>query len=496
MPFLSSYTKVISMKPCLHFSSTIVILISINVLSACSSGTKKTDQTSDSSELFEPCGDSSGLDCGRFEVPIIHNSTDNRKINIEVARLPGTGQGHHEPLLINLGGPGSGIEVLRELAESGVIPGTIRKRYDIIGFDRCGVGNSLKLDCDRFGNLESTPYPRGLDDIATLVDDFTMLANSCAAEYTDELQWIGSNAVVQDMEIMRSKMNAEKLNIIGSSFGTRITTLYIERFPESSGRIILDAPLPPNAKIDALLLETVAAQQDSFERILNACGTTLPDCDRANIEATFVARVNILLDEGALNTFKAFFNLINIAIEESETGEILAPILIDYAISGDPTDMFALIEQFGLGEEGEDNDGTDSLTLERAVVCADDAVRPNVETLSGTLELLNKSSDLFAEAILPVAASCVGWPEALEPVDDIRTVVAPTSLVIGGIGDVRTPISWAAETAEAIGGVFVPSDHQGHTTIFVGENDCVDTLVADFLLEGSLPPEGTSCTGN
>lgn len=66
-------------------------------------------------------------------------------------------------------------------------------------------------------------------------------------------------------------------------------------------------------------------------------------------------------------------------------------------------------------------------------------------------------------------------------------------LVIGGSGDVSTPIVWAVEMAEAIGGVFLPSDHQGHTTVFINENDCVDFIVIDFLLEGTLPPEGTSC---
>jgi len=227
--------------------------------------------------------------------------------------------------------------------------------------------------------------------------------------------------------------------------------------------------------------------------MLNACGTTLPECDRAAVEAAFVARVNTLLDDDDMNTFNAFFILLSLSIEQTEIGELLAPLLIDYANSGDPTDMFTLIEDLGL-EEGDQDDGeTDRLTLERAVVCADDATRPRVESLLTNLGALNESSDLFAETILPVAASCVGWPEALDPVADIRTTDAPPSLVIGGTGDVRTPISWAVETADAIGGVFLSSGHQGHTTVFTRENDCVDSIVVDFLLEGTLPAEGTSC---
>ena len=232
-----------------------------------------------------------------------------------------------------------------------------------------------------------------------LVDDSTMLADACSAEYSDSLQWIGSNAAVQDMEIMRSMLNAPKLNIIGASFGTRITMLYLERFPETSGRIVLDAPLRPNGKLDSLLLETSTAQQRSFEQMLNACGTTLPDCDRAAIEATFVARINSLIDNEDQEAFTAFFLLLSIGIEESDNGEFLAPLLIDYAVGGDPADMFALIKEFGLDDGDEQNnvEGDEgenaSITLERAVLCADDNSRPSVESLLTTLGRLNEVSD-------------------------------------------------------------------------------------------------------
>ena len=478
------------MKHFLSFIRSLAFLFPVIVLSACSSESSQ-DQSGENSVLFEPCADLSGLDCGAFEVPLIHNSTDNRKISIEVARLPGTGDGPHEPLLLNLGGPGSGIEVIRELTQSGAIPIEIRERYDIIGFDQRGVSDPLKVDCDELGDAMSSMYPRDQNDVSTLVADFTMLADACSAEYTDQLQWVGSNAVVQDMEVMRSLLNAPKLNMIGSSFGTRITALYLERFPATSGRIILDAPLPPHARIDTMQLETAVAQQGSFDLMLNACGTALPDCDRVGVEAAFVARVNTLLNNGDLNTFNAFFTLLSLAIEETETGEFLAPLLIDYAIGGDPANMFTLIEDFGLDEE--EGDGNEGLTLERAVICADDAARPSLESLVTILGSLNESSDFFAETLLPLTASCVGWPEALDPVADIRTTDAPESLVIGGTGDVRTPISWAVETADAIGGVLLSSDHQGHTTVFLRDNDCVDSIVVDFLLEGTLPPTGTSC---
>jgi len=220
--------------------------------------------------------------------------------------------------------------------------------------------------------------------------------------------------------------------------------------------------LPPTGNLDSLWVDTAAAEQRSFELILNACGTSLPDCDRSTIEAAFVSQLNSLLDNEDEATAEAFFLLMIIATEESDIGEELASLLIDFALNGDPTDMFALIDQFGLDEEDEETDYNSSITLERAVLCADDSVRPTVESLVVTRDALNEASDFFGEALLPTAASCVGWPEALDPMNDIQTSDAPAALVIGGTEDVVTPIDWAVEMANAIGGVFVSSEHLGH----------------------------------
>ena len=471
---------------------TLSMIVATALIGGCSDS---TTTTADNSMLFEPCDDLPELDCGVFEVPLVHGTTDSRRISINVARLSGTGEGPHEPLLLNLGGPGSGTAVLRDVMNDGLLD-QVRERYDIIGFDQRGVGNPLRVDCDQLGDAESFPYPRDQSDVQMLVDNTTLLADACSTEYSDQLQWVGSNSVVQDMEVMRTMLNAPKLNIIGSSFGSRITALYLQRYPDTSGRIILDAPLRANGSIDSLLMGTAIAQQGSFEQMVDACGTTLPDCDRTMVEGAFVARFNSLLDDEDHDTFEAFFDLVFIAIDESRNGEILAPLLIDYAFSGDPTEMFVLIQELGLDEEdgaSEGDDAGDSITLERAVVCADDDARPTVESLFSSLNALNENSDLFAEAQLPDAASCVGWPEALDPVADIQTSDAPASLTIGGSDDVLTPLGWAVEMAGAIGGVFLSSGHPGHTTLFVHENECVDSITVDFLLEGTLPPEGTIC---
>ena len=448
--------------------------------------------STDSSLLFEPCEGTTLLDCGSFEVPLIHGSTDNRRLRINVARLPGTGSGPHEPLLINAGGPGSGIEVLQDLAAFNLLPDSIREQFDVFSFDQRGVANPLRLDCDLPGNVDAA-YPGDQNDVQMLVNDTIILADACLAEFADQLQWVGSNSVVQDMEILRVKLGAPTLNIIGVSFGTRITALYLERFPNTSGRIILDASLPPRASVESLLTEPAKARQGSFEQMLGLCGTFVPDCDPVSIEDAFVNRVNSLLDEGDQETFRAFFDLLEGATEELDLAELLGPSLINFALNGNAAEILSLVAMLDLEEE-ESDDVNDSVTLERAVLCADDSTRPTFESLVTTLGSLNEISDIFAEAIVgDIGISCVGWPEAQDPVSDNFTVDGSSVLVIGGVGDVVTPISWSVEIAEAIGGVILTSDHQGHTTLFVRSNECVDSIAVEYLIDGTLPQEGTRC---
>lgn len=472
-----------------HFTSITSVLMSTIILAACSSDSTKTSATTDNMISFEPCHDMPAMQCGAFEVPLIHDSTDSRTVSIEVARLPARGDGPNEPLLLNLDSPGSGIDVLQDLVESESIPAAILDRYDIIGINQRGSVGEAQVDCDPASSENTQAYPVDQQAITTLVSDSIIAADTCSARYGDQLQWLGSNSVVQDLEVLRAKLNAPKLNFISGSFGTRVSALYLQRFPDSTGRMVLDAPLPPVASIESLQIDTAQAKQMSFEQMLSACGTQLPECDRSVIEDVFVARVRTLLENAEQENFTAFFTLLSLAVEEPDIGDLLAPLLIDFATNGDPAEMLSLIEELDLDNTDEES----GLTLDTAILCADDAARPDVASLKRQLDTLNESSDVFAEALLPMAAQCVAWPDAIQPLTNIRADNAPVSLVIGGTSDVNTPITWAVEMADAVGGLFLSSNHQGHTTVFTRENPCVESILLDYLLEGNLPDVGTKC---
>jgi hypothetical protein len=64
--------------------------------------------------------------------------------------------------------------------------------------------------------------------------------------------------------------------------------------------------------------------------------------------------------------------------------------------------------------------------------------------------------------------------------------------VIGTTGDPATPVEQAERVAETLAdGHLVVFDGEGHT-VYPGD-PCVDEVVDAYLLEGTLPAEGTVC---
>jgi hypothetical protein len=75
----------------------------------------------------------------------------------------------------------------------------------------------------------------------------------------------------------------------------------------------------------------------------------------------------------------------------------------------------------------------------------------------------------------------------------IRGEGAAPILVLGTSRDPATPLKWAqALSAQLDSGVLVERDGDGHTAYNAG-NECIDTLVEGYLLDGDVPADGTTC---
>jgi pimeloyl-ACP methyl ester carboxylesterase len=85
--------------------------------------------------------------------------------------------------------------------------------------------------------------------------------------------------------------------------------------------------------------------------------------------------------------------------------------------------------------------------------------------------------------------------EGHAPTIDVSADGAGPVLVIGNTGDPATPYEGAEKMADELGegvGVHLTVDGEGHGTY--GVNDCLTRVVDTYLLAGSVPKNGTSCS--
>ncbi|MFK8084241.1 MAG: alpha/beta fold hydrolase [Granulosicoccus sp.] len=473
---------------------TLLLSLLIAQMTACSSDDLAPADTPVAENIqWEVCAEVASFECASLSVPMDYSEPDGEQIDIALTRLPASVTNTKGSLVLNFGGFGAeGVKVLQEIALEGLIPEAISDVYDLVAFDPRGVGGSTIVDCSEQGAGEENPYPASADQITELFTDSEQVAIDCAAQVGHYLQHLGSINVVRDMDLIRVALGEEALNFFGASAGTRSAALYLQEFPESSGRVVLDASLPPESSIADLFVSGLPAQEQTLRNGLSLCSEDFPDCDAQMLSSQLGDRANALALEGS-DSSRLELQLIDLVIGESQESPefwmFAAEPVISYINTLDVTVLLDFISLFIEFEdpaelfEGEDP----GIIVEKAIVCADDAARPDVASLISTFDEFNQLSNYFAESALAQVAYCAGWPEALEPLAPLVTNTAPQSLVIGGTSDSLTLPEWSEDMATQIGGVFVSSEHDGHTAVFLDKSPCLDTIVAEFFLEGTIP---------
>lgn len=429
------------------------------------------------------CGEP--LECAVLTVPIDYANPTGHVINIDLIRHPANQQTRKGSLLANPGGPGgSGTGMVKDMIEFNIIPSAILAEYDIVGFDPRGVAGSNAINCTDEGTELDDFYPNTRAEVELVYNAISQFAGNCYEQYGSYVQFLGSNNVVRDMEEIRKAMQVPTLDFLGYSYGTRIAALYLQAYPATSGRMILDGSMPPQPDILNLWFGGMQAAQVNISSMLAQCTIVDAECDSTELAILLQNKVDALeAAPGPRNEINALGFLLQLTATIPQLDERTIKALHPYLTAGDINPLIALLEEIDalLG----DSDVNTGAYL--AVMCADDPARPTVDSLVGLLPTFNAASDLLAESYVSSATICAGWPESIDPIPVIATGQAPVSLVIGGPTDAQTPLQWAKETAFALGGQFLHSEHEGHTVVFSQANACTDAAAVNFLREGELP---------
>ena len=447
-----------------------------------------------------------GAQCGKIAVPIDYANPDGPTAELAMIRFPATGQ-KIGSLLINPGGPGeSGIEAASSLLDT--MPSSVRKRFDLVGFDPRGVGASTPAlwcnsdaDNDRLRADPQVDYsPEGVARIEGQTKEFVQ---RCIDKMgTGFLANVGTANVAKDLDALRAAVGDEKLNYLGFSYGTRIGAAYAEEFPDKVRAMILDGAVDPNADPIQADIDQAEAFQKAFNDYAADCAKQ-PDCPLGEDPDKAVDVYKSMVDP-LVDTPMPTRDPRGLSYSDAIVGTIMAlysPNLwrhltrgLTEMTKGRGDTMLALADMYMRRDpNGHYTNATDARV---AVNCVDQPPITDREKVIEEDRRLREVAPFMSYGEFTGHAplsTCAFWP--VPPTSNPHLASAPglpPVLVISTTGDPATPYQAGVDLAKQLGGALLTFNGTQHTVAFQGQQ-CVDDFVAAYLIDLKLPPEGATC---
>jgi pimeloyl-ACP methyl ester carboxylesterase len=461
---------------------------------------------SKSSLQWHDCGH---IECARLAVPVDVAQPAGPKIELALARRRASGD-RVGTLLVNPGGPGEpGIQVVQDA--SAYLPKDALDRFDIVGWDTRGTGESTNVACDNrldyFFDTDKSPDDEA--EVATNVAAARRLANSCLTTKQQVapgvssrllLEHMSSIAIVDDMDLIRAALGEPKLTYVGYSYGTMLGALYATKYPTHVRALVLDGAVDPSLGV----IDVTKQQAQGFESALAAF---FRHCERdgcdfggnnpkraydsllAQIEAEPLP-ADLHGEHRELGPGPARLGVANALYYGTEGWDVLADAL-RRAAQGDGARLLDLSDLYTGREKGGVYDNRQAAYY--ATGCMD-APSPPIAQLPAVANQIGEAAPEFGEDNAWLGSPCSVWPvPAVGKPGPLRGTGAPPIVVIGTSNDPATPLRWAQSLAHQLqSGHLLVYRGEGHTA-YGHSNNCIDDAVTKYLTDLTVPPDGTVC---
>ncbi len=429
--------------------------------------------------------------CGTHEVWENRTAKAGRKIPLRVVLLPAFGPGRlPDPLVYFAGGPGaSAVEDESWIGEDFK---ALRRRRDILLVDVRGTGGSGRLAC---------PELTGEDQYQEYLDEYIPAGKVklCAERLrrTVDLTHYTIEASVDDVEEVRAALGYDKLNLFGTSGGSRTALVYLRRYPGRVRTVTLWGVVPTDERgpfpmarhaqraLDGLIAE---CEQDA------GCRAAFPGL-RDEVAAVFqrverepvVVRTPDPRQGGPTEvrlTRSGVAQIVRLMLYQPETA-VLLPLHLHRAAQGDWTLLARTGRQLTASIRTTSNGYYFAATCSEDLPFIDEAAVP--AAVAGTF-----LGDL---RIRKQQAACAVWPagrlgrEFLEPV-----VSGVPALLLSGERDPVTPPANAERAARTLANslqVVLPDG--GHGLNGIQGAECANRMMVAFIESGTVQGLDTSC---
>ena len=451
---------------------------------------------------WKRCGD--GSECAKLTVPLDYEHPDNGKtMKVALLRVRATDRKQRiGSLLMNPGGPGApGTEFARDFA--GALPDELQERFDIVGFDPRGTGDTHPVMCrDNLDNIFSLDYsPDTPEERASLDTSLQQLAQDCEQRSADVLPYVSSENTARDMDRIRQAVGDKGLTYVGYSYGSYIGTLYARLFPKKVRALVFDGAIDPNLSGIEIGVEQATSFERSLDEFLAQCsrnnrcpfynaGDSADAFDRlaAQVDARpLPARGGRTLGPGE------FYSGVWQPLYAGEEGYAQLEQALAAAQRGDGTRLLALSDQYTRRRA----DGTYASTHQAfwAIGCRDGPSTGGPDEYLVAESQFRAAAPRLGVALLNAGLICAYWP--VPPVQSpapINIDGTPPILVIGTTNDPATPFKWSEGLVKEISSsVLLIAEGTQHTSFVTAFKSCVDNKVVKYLVDREPPATGTRC---
>lgn len=237
---------------------------------ACCGAWACTSRDPASRPMLEPCrlNDlSTPAQCGQLRVKENRTQPDSRMISLRFAVVPAVASTpRRDPLVILVGGPGqAATEAGGALAS---LFSDVRRSRDIVLVDQRGTGGSHGLPCDD----DNIPFAERFSRTISRQE-----VRACLSAQDADTTQYATPMALDDLEAVRQHLGYASWNLWGGSYGTRVALAYMQRYPDSVRRVVLDGAAPTDLKVP---LHFAQDAQRALELMYQACEQA-PSCQQS-----------------------------------------------------------------------------------------------------------------------------------------------------------------------------------------------------------------------
>lgn len=471
-------------------ASFIPLLVLAAALAACGDGPRQAAGPRGDADgklhyggiAFEPCALSAGgnlsveAQCATLEVPEDHDAPDGRTIELALALVPADGMAEADPVYMIAGGPGQ--SALESYPSLHAAFRDVRRTRHVVLVDARGTGGSHPLHCRIDENDEAMWEPSA--ESPAMMRAFTEQCRDALSK-TADLRFYTTGDHIRDLDLVRSKLGVDRINLVGVSYGTRVAQQYAATYPQHTRAIVLDSVAPNTLVLGqehARNLEDALDVQFARCRDHAACSANLGDpraqlaLVRDRLQAGGIAPVRYRDPVSGewreeVPRFGHLAVLLRMYAYQPAMSATL-PLLLHEAAQGRYESLLAQARMLSrqLGD-------AIAIGMSLSVSCAEDAAEFNHNDADEGTVMGNALVDMMA-------AQCAVWPKGTraanfrEPLSGDLPVLA-----ISGEFDPVTPSRYGDEVVEALPNArHLVLKGQGHSVLGTG---CMPKLFAQFM---------------